>query len=47
MVCHISTSISTLIYSDFEMFEQVLWFIKDEDDQYTRKALIIKYILVC
>ncbi len=29
------------------MFEQVLWFIKDQDDQYTRRALITKYIRVC
>lgn len=32
---------------DFEMFEQVLWMIKDEKNQYTRKALIMKYISLC
>ncbi|CAF3798980.1 unnamed protein product [Rotaria sordida] len=36
-----------LTTNDFEMLEQVLWFIKDESDQYTRRALIIKYIRVC
>jgi len=32
---------------DYEMFEQVLWLIKDVKDQYTRKALIMKYISLC
>ena len=39
--------ISNSLHSDFEMFEQVLWLIKDENDQYTRRALIGKYIRVC
>jgi hypothetical protein len=34
-------------FLDFEMFKEVLWLIKDEDDQYTRRALITKYIRVC
>ncbi|CAF3333083.1 unnamed protein product [Rotaria socialis] len=33
--------------NDFEMFEQILWLIKDENNLYTRRALIKKYIRVC
>ncbi|CAF5215608.1 unnamed protein product [Rotaria magnacalcarata] len=29
------------------MFEQILWLIKDENNLYTRRALIKKYIRVC
>lgn len=37
----------SLVDKDFDMFEQVLWLIKDEKNQYTRKALIMKYISLC
>lgn len=37
----------SIMQHDFEMFEETLWLITDEKDQYTRKALIMKYIRLC
>ncbi|CAF1057703.1 unnamed protein product [Adineta steineri] len=36
-----------LTTNDFEMFKEALWFIKNEDNLYSRRALIIEYIRVC
>ncbi|UJR36781.1 hypothetical protein I4U23_029494 [Adineta vaga] len=37
----------TLTTKDFEMLKQSLWFIRDENDLYIRRALTTEYIRVC